>query len=332
MKKVCRGCGAELQFTDPSKSGYIPQNKYEESYYCERCFRVIHYNEKRIAELDNINDEIITKVNKEANYVYFMLDFLNISEETLNTFKMIKVPKTLVISKVDIIPHSIKENNITKWLNEVYQITDNIIFQSSKKNINTKAIITNLESNNLQECYILGFTNAGKSTFINKICNIYAIKNHELTTSSMPNTTIGFITIPINKINIIDSPGFTFQNTIYTNEEFDLIKRISPKTFLKPITYQVKEISSIIIEDKIRINSSVKNSLTFYMSNDLNLERVFNDNSSLTSQYKIILEIPANSDLVIKSLGFINIKKQTTLTIYSNNPNLFEVRESLFND
>lgn len=332
MKEVCRGCGAELQFTDPSKSGYIPQNKYADSYYCERCFRVIHYNEKRIAVLDNINDEIIAKVNKEAKYVYFMLDFLNISAETLNTFKMIKVPKTLVISKVDIIPRSIKENNITKWLNEVYQITDNIIFQSSKKNINTKAIIANLEANNLQECYILGFTNAGKSTFINKICNIYDIKDHELTTSSMPNTTIGFITIPIDKINIIDSPGFTLQNTIYTNEEYDLIKRISPKNFLKPITYQVKDISSIIIENRIRINSSVKNSLTFYMSNDLNLERVFSDNSSLTDKDKIILEIPANSDLVIKSLGFINIKKRTTLTIYSNNPNLFEIRESLFND
>lgn len=332
MEKTCRGCGSELQFVDASKPGYIPQNKFEESYYCERCFRIIHYNEKQIAKLDNINDEIITKVNKEAKYVYFMLDFLNISVETINTFKMIKVPKTLVISKLDIIPHSIKESNIIKWLNEVYQIKENIIFQSSKKNINTKAIITNLENNNLQECYILGYTNAGKSTFINKICNIYGIKDHELTTSSMPNTTIGFINIPVGKINIIDSPGFTLQNTIYTNEEFGFIKRISPKKFLKPITYQVKEISSIIIEDKIRINSSVKNSLTFYMSNDLKLERVFRDNSSLTSQYKIILEIPANSDLVIKSLGFINIKKRATLTIYSNNPNLFEIRESLFND
>lgn len=332
MEKTCRGCGSVLQTTDSSKPGYIPQNKFEESYYCERCFRVIHYNEKRIAELDNINDEIITKINKEAKYVYFMLDFLNISEETLNTFKMIKVPKTLVISKVDIIPRSIKETSIVKWLHKIYQITDNIIFQSSKKNINTKSIIANLEANNLQECYILGFTNAGKSTFINKICNIYGIENHELTTSSMPNTTIGFITIPIGKINIIDSPGFTLQNTIYTNEEYDLIKRISPKNFLKPITYQVKEISSIIIEDKIRINSSVKNSLTFYMSNDLNLERVFRDNSSLTDKDKIVLEIPDNSDLVIKSLGFINIKKGATITIYSNNPNLFEIRESLFND
>lgn len=332
MEKTCRGCGSKLQFTDSSKPGYIPQNKYEESYYCERCFRVIHYNEKQIAKLDNINDEIITKVNKEANFVYFMLDFLNISEETINTFKTIKVPKTLVISKVDIIPHSIKESNIINWLNEVYQIKENIIFQSSKKNINTKAIIANLETKNIQECYILGFTNAGKSTFINKLCNIYDIKDRELTTSSMPNTTIGFITIPVDKINIIDSPGFTLQHTIYTNDEFDLIKRISPKNFLKPITYQVKEISSIIIEDKIRINSSVKNSLTFYMSNDLKLERVFQNNSSLTDKDKIILEIPANSDLVIKSLGFINIKKRTTLTIYSNNHNLFEVRESLFND
>jgi hypothetical protein len=103
-----------------------------------------------------------------------------------------------------------------------------------------------------------------------------------------------------------------------------------PRTFLKPSTYQVKPISSILIEDKIRLQSSINNSLTFYISNNINVERVFDNNTNLIDKPTITLDIPDNSDLVIKSLGFINIKKACKLTIYTDNKELFEIRKSMF--
>lgn len=327
MSKKCIGCGSNLQTTNKEKQGYIKQEKYETSSYCERCFKIIHYNEKIVTTLENVNEYILETINKKAKYVYFLIDFLNINSETINTFKKINTPKTLIISKLDIIPKSIKDNKIINLLKEEYKITDDIIFQSTKKNINTKKIISTLENLNIKEAYITGYTNAGKSTLINKLIQVNNIEKEILTTSLIPNTTIDFISRKISeKISIIDSPGFTLKETLYKDDEFDLIKRINPKSFLKPTTFQVKTISIINIENKIEITSSVNNSFTFYISNDINIDRLFK--KSKESNYT--LTIPANTDLVIKGLGFINIKKACTLNLYIENKNLIEIRKSIF--
>ena len=42
----CLGCGATLQSTNKNVLGYIKEDKLNNSNYCERCFKVIHYNEK----------------------------------------------------------------------------------------------------------------------------------------------------------------------------------------------------------------------------------------------------------------------------------------------
>lgn len=331
MTKKCSGCGAILQSENKNYKGYIPENKITDSNYCERCFQIIHYNKKTVTELENINEYIKDEVNKKAKYVYFLLDFININQETINTYHNINVPKTLIISKTDIIPKSIKEHVITNWLKETYNIKENIIYQSTKRNINTKYVVKNLEEQNIKECYILGYTNAGKSTFINKLSSYENKEHEEITTSLIPNTTIDFIKINLNsKLSIIDSPGFTLSETIYNEDEFDLIKKVNPKNFLKPATYQLKDIASILIEDKIRLKSSINNSLTFYISNDIKIERVFDKNESLKDLEEYKIKIPANSDLVIKSLGFINIKKACTITINSEFNDLFEVRPSMF--
>ncbi len=327
MSKKCIGCGTILQSTNQNEKGYIREDKIKDSSYCERCFKIIHYNERIVTNLDNINEYILKEVNKKAKYVYFLVDLLNINNETMNTFKELTVPKTLIISKLDIIPKSIKEQKIKTWLKDEYGIKEEILFQSSKKNINTKALLNKLESKNINEVYILGYTNAGKSTLINMLTN--ATNENKITTSSIPNTTIDFIKIKLENITIMDSPGFTNKTTIYSPEEFDLIKRVMPRTFLKPTTYQVKPISSILIEDKIRLQSSINNSLTFYISNTINVERVFDNNTNLVDKPTITLDIPENSDLVIKSLGFINIKKACKLTIYTDNKDLFEIRKSM---
>ena len=328
MSKKCIGCGTILQSTNQNEKGYIREDKIKDSSYCERCFKIIHYNERIVTNLDNINEYILKEVNKKAKYVYFLVDLLNINNETMNTFKELTVPKTLIISKLDIIPKSIKEQKIKTWLKDEYGIKEEILFQSSKKNINTKALLNKLESKNINEVYVLGYTNAGKSTLINMLTN--ATNENKITTSSIPNTTIDFIKIKLENITIIDSPGFTNQNTLYNQEEFDLIKRVMPRTFLKPTTYQVKPISSILIEDKIRLQSSINNSLTFYISNAINVERVFDNNTNLLDKPTTTLDIPENSDLVIKSLGFINIKKPCKITIYTDNKDLFEIRKSMF--
>lgn len=331
MNKKCIGCGSILQSDDRNKIGYIIKEKISDAKYCERCFKITNYNEKIIVPLKGINTYIIDEINKDDKYVFFLVDFLNINEETIDTFKKIKNNKTLVISKLDIIPRSIKQNLIINWLKEVYGITENIIFISSVKNLNTGSIENILERNNQKEAYILGYTNAGKSTLINKLCIENNITNNKITTSLIPNTTLDFIKIKLNdNLTIIDSPGFTLNQTLYNDNEFELIERINPKTFLKPITHQTKDITSIIIENKIRITPQNKNSLTFYTSNKINITKVFNDNNELKDNKETIYNIKDNSDIVIKGLGFINIKKECNLIVNSEYQDLIEIRKSMF--
>ena len=151
MSKKCIGCGTTLQTTNIEQKGYIREDKYQDSSYCERCFKIIHYNERIVTNLDNINDYILKEVNQKAKYVYFLVDLLNINNDAMNTFKSITCPKTLIISKLDIIPKSIKENKIINWLKEEYNIKEEVLFQSSKKNINTKALLNKLENKNIKE-------------------------------------------------------------------------------------------------------------------------------------------------------------------------------------
>ena len=331
MNKVCFGCGALMQSVDSKRLGYVNESKMDEAQYCERCFKIIHYNDKSVVKLNNVNSYVIETTNNLADYVYFLIDFLNLNKETLDIFKAIKKPKTLIISKSDIIPKSIKENVIISWLKKVYQIDSRIIFQSTKKNISTKSLLDFLKDNDYKVCYFLGFTNAGKSTLVNKLCQKNNKDVKKIATSYIPNTTIDFIEIELeNGLKIIDSPGFVLSSTFYKDDEFLLMDSVNPKNVLKPRTYQVKEISSILIEDKIRLKTNVKNSLTFYMSNNVLIERVFSNNTKLLDKEKIILDIPSNSDLVIYSLGFINIKKSCKLKIYTDIKDLIEVRDSMF--
>ena len=331
MSKKCIGCGSIIQHEDKNKIGYAPIPKSGEAKYCERCFKITHYNEKLILPLENINEYIIDEVNKNSKYVFFMVDLLNINEETINTFKNINVPKTLIISKLDIIPKSIKETLIEEWIKDTYKINNDIKFLSTKKNINTRLIVKTLEELNINSAHILGFTNAGKSTLINKICEQNNIEGKTITTSILPNTTVDFINIPITEnITIIDSPGFTSKYTLYDNTEYDLMKNILPKNIINPITEQTKENTSLIIENKIRINANSKNSFTFYMSNAIKIDKVFEKNTDLTNEELLKYNIKDNTDIVIKGLGFINIKKACNLTINTKYKELIEIRESMF--
>lgn len=331
MSKKCIGCGSIIQHEDKNKIGYAPIPKSGEAKYCERCFKITHYNEKLILPLENINEYIIDEVNKNSKYTFFMIDLLNINEETINTFKNINVQKTLIISKLDIIPKSIKETLIEEWIKDTYKINNDIKFLSTKKNINTRLIVKTLEELNINSAHILGFTNAGKSTLINKICEQNNIEGKTITTSILPNTTVDFINIPITEnITIIDSPGFTSKYTLYDNTEYDLMKNILPKNIINPITEQTKENTSLIIENKIRINANSKNSFTFYMSNAIKIDKVFEKNTDLTNEELLKYNIKDNTDIVIKGLGFINIKKACNLTINTKYKELIEIRESMF--
>ncbi len=306
MIKKCLGCGLALQDTDSTKLGYTKDLKMT---YCVRCFRLKNYGEKK--ETESVDEEyILNKVNKSKGLVFFLIDYLNLNKYTLTIFKKIKLPKVLVISKSDTLRKDMKFNKIKSYLNKVYNIKEDIVFLSNKndfKNVNIFKIMDKYFSNT---CFIMGITNAGKSTFINSLLKKHNI-NKEIVTSNKPNTTLDFIKLKFDNYIVYDTPGFDYLNLNY--------KIINSE--IKPITYNIKKDTTIIINNAWELYFKAPNSITIYTTHN-SIKRVFKN----ILKRSIVSNVPNNSDIVIPGIGFINIKNScsilTNLEVLEIRPNI----------
>lgn len=306
MIKKCIGCGVVLQDTDKDILGYTPNIKND---YCMRCFRLKNYGEK---DLNEVVDEkkIISKVNRGDGLAFFLIDYLNLNKYTLDIFKTIKIPKVLVISKADVLRKEMKFQKIKIWLKKVYKIDDDIIFISNKNNFKNVNIFKYMDRLGVKTSYIMGITNAGKSTFINSILKAKGIKK-EIVTSNKPNTTLDFIKLRIEDYTLFDTPGF-----LYLNLNKNIVK-----VEIKPITFNIKKETTIIINEEIKLYFLEPNIVTIYTT-DNNIKRVFKDDIKMGEDIQIL----DNFDLVLPGIGFVNVKKAST--IKSSIP-ILEVRESI---
>ena len=313
MSKICFGCGVKLQCTDETKDGYIKESKYDTSLYCERCYKISHYGEYKFVNEPKSIESIIDSVNKNAKYVVFMSDFINIFDKVMDIFKSIKVPKVLVISKSDIIPKNVSFNEIRGYLKVIYGIKENIVFTSNKTNLNT--FIKELYGHD--EVYFLGLTNAGKSTIINAIMDKYDSKSARITTSYKENTTMDFIRIKVGNMTLVDSPGFSIDN-------FSLAKNTKIDNEIHPITYQNKESCTYNLGDLFDIKLTGKSSATFYFSNAIAVKRLYNKEI-----IGLNFKVKGNSDIIICGLGFIKVVDDVDVCIPESIMKYINIRPSI---
>lgn len=303
MIKKCMGCGLTLQDVNKEGQGYTPNINKD---YCMRCFRLKNYGEKNLDESINM-DDIFNKVNKGKGIVFFFVDYLNINNYTIDLFKKINLKKVLVVSKIDILRKDMKFIKIKKWLENVYKINDDILFLSTKSGYGVNSILNYLDNNNINIAYIMGITNAGKSTFINKLLNLYNI-NKEILVSDKPNTTLDFIPIHIDTYKIYDTPGLVIPNMN--------LKLLNKE--IKPITFNLKKETTLIFLD-YKITFLNPTSITCYFNID-NIKR------SYTEIIGEKINIGVNKDIVISGVGFINVKNTGDIIV---NNRKFEIRDSV---
>lgn len=169
-------------------------------------------------------------------------------------------------------------------------------------------------SNNV---YVVGLTNAGKSTMINQLFHHYSNGDCQVTTSNLPSTTIDMLPLPFSPtLTLIDTPGI-LDHSITGIVDVNVLKRITPKKTIKPITYQIKVKQSIIIDKLLQIDVKPVNSITCYFSNSLPFTRYYKDHKPLSTLQKHILEVPENSDIIIAGLGFIKVVKASRIVVYT---------------
>ena len=332
MIKKCIGCGSVLQSENVDREGFVKLSVFDKSEYCERCFKIKHYGEYSVLDKKIDTDGIIRNINSDSHAsVAFLIDSLNITDGLKKYISRFKCNKYVLITKKDILPKSLKEKKIIGFVKENIMDTDNIMCVSSIKNYNIDKFLMKLKEDNVRRLYIVGFTNCGKSTFINHLLTSNSMKP-VITTSSIPNTTASYITIKLNnKLTIVDTPGFIDNNAIYNFVDYNKVIKYYPKKEIKVKTFQTRSGYAVVVNDILRIENigNRLNSFSFYMNDRLRYEKVKSKNDKLTILPSISYEITEPTDIVINGLGFIRITKVGNIKIHILDLKLLSKRKSM---
>lgn len=329
--KCCLGCGVKLQDENVLGEGYT--TSLDKS-LCQRCFRIKNYGEYQVVTKSNEEYlDILKGVGETKDLVLYIADLLNIEEDLLKIREIIPNKMILVLNKKDVLPKSVKEEKLVEYFKKHYDSFDEVIVISSEKNYNIDYLLKQIKlyqtTNNV---YVVGHTNAGKSTLINKLLKNYSDSTRELTISPLPSTTLDTVKIDINEyLTLIDTPGLVDSSSIVNYIDGDRLKKISPKKEIKPKTFQLKKGQSIIVDNFFRIDyvEGERNSFTFYVSNDLKVKRISTRHDTLKDLQKRTYDMGYEQDLCINGLGFIKIVNKGIVDIYIDSKVSTYIRDAL---
>lgn len=331
--KKCLGCGVVLQDQNILQEGYTTSLEND---ICQRCFRMRNYGEYQVVTKSNDEYiEILKSVGQTKDLVLYITDLLNLEKNIEQVRNIISNKMILVLNKKDVLPKSVKETKLIEYLKSRDVNFEEVIVISANKNYNIDYLLRRIKYyQTSKNVYVVGHTNAGKSSLINKLIRNYSDKIQELTMSPLPSTTLNTVNIEINDyLTLIDTPGLVDSGSILNFIDSKMVSKISPKKEIKPKTYQLRKNQSIIIEDLVRIDyvEGEKNSFTLFVSNDLKIKRLLNSTNKdeLKDLNKVTYQVKYDEDLVINGLGFIKIVNKGIIDVYINKDVETFMRKSL---
>lgn len=323
MNKKCIGCGCILQDNDINKDGYVLDINDS---ICQRCFRIKYYNEYKVTTRNNSDYVNIINFIGSDDLVVYVTSLFDIRLDFIDSFKNVIV----VLTKKDILPKSVKDYKLVNYIKDRYKCLDVEVI-SSIKNYNLDNLFDKIKKySNNNNVYIIGTTNSGKSTLINKLIKNYSNNDIEITSSMYPSTTLDKIEINIDGINIIDTPGLINDGSIINYVDNKMLKAVTPKKEIKPRTYQLKGCGSILIDNLVRVNyDTVDTSMTIYINNGINVSFAGKDNNKLCDMKRNSFDIEKNKDIVISDLCFIKFTNKVNLNVYTYDGVLVYERDNL---
>jgi hypothetical protein len=359
----CEGCGVKLQTETKEDVGYTPPAALErESVLCQRCFRLRHYNETQdVPMTDDDFLKMISSIRDTNSLIVHMIDIFDVHGSLLPSLPRItgNNPILLVANKFDLLPKSTNKNKLIQWLKKEVKeagikVQDAFLISSVKGIGMDELKIAIEEERKGKDVYVVGATNVGKSTFINRLIKETTGHQDIITTSYFPGTTLGFIQIPLDDTSsLIDTPGIINKDQIihYLSEK-DL-KTVVPRKEIKSRVYQLNTEQTLFIGALARIDfiKGDKQSFICYFSNELEIHRTKLEKADdLYSKHKGELLSPPTEkldefppltkhsfklsgdkkDIVFSGLGWITLNgEEATVVVSSPKGVRVTVRDSL---
>ncbi|MSE21215.1 ribosome biogenesis GTPase YqeH, partial [Lactobacillus parabuchneri] len=122
----CVGCGAKVQTTDKEALGYTPESALKKGLengevYCQRCFRLRHYNE--IAPVSLSDDDflkLLTSISDTDSLIVYVVDIFDVNGSMIPGLHRFvgDNPVLLVGNKLDVLPKALKKNKVKDWLRQ----------------------------------------------------------------------------------------------------------------------------------------------------------------------------------------------------------------------
>ncbi len=314
----CLGCGVLLQNKSPEKSGYV-KGELNQSKLCMRCFKIQNYNQYQ--SIVKTNDDIagmLQEINNSNDLVLLLIDIFNIPKDLDIITKNINNDLIVVFTKYDLLKPYLSEEKLKAYLNNFNIKYKDIVTISSNKNYNLDNLISLINKYKKSiYVYVIGYTNVGKSTLINKIIYNYSDFKRKVTTSNKPTTTLDNIFIDINdSLTLVDTPGLIDENSIIEIYNNKSLNKIVPNNVLKPVTFQIKKEQQIVIDEFASFYIEGANDITFYLSNKLLIKRVYGKPKN-ENFHKHTVRVKENQDIVIKGLCFVKFKKPSIVEVYA---------------
>ena len=369
-KIYCIGCGAEIQSENQNKQGYLPKSVVEKSIeennlVCKRCFRLKNYNEVSDVELGAEDFyKLIKTLSKKDGLIVKVVDIFDFSGSWIeDVIDIVGNNKDIVLvaNKLDLLPKSVKQNKIKQWLFKMLKakgikVKDVLLISAIKNHGIEEAAARIDELRNGKDVYIIGATNVGKSTFINKLIELTTGDKNVITTSHFPGTTLGMIEIPLDRAtSIYDTPGIILDYDIAHYLDAKSLKLVIPKKEIKARVFQLNAEQSLFFGGMARVDfvKGERQSFTLYASNLVDIHRTklsnadalfekhlgtllkppFEDNISIfKNQVKKNFKIDDRKiDIVISGLGWITVNSDSGCEIDIYVPEEIEVfvRESI---
>lgn len=282
---VCIGCGVKIQTEQPDELGFAPKSALEkETIICQRCFRLKNYNEVQDVHLtDDDFLKILNEIGTKDALIVKIVDIFDFNGSWLpGLHRFVGNNKILLIgNKVDLLPKSVKPSKLIHWMKheakeQGLKPEDVFLVSAAKGQFIQEAVAAIEKYRDGKDVYVVGCTNVGKSTFINRVIKEFSGGEDVITTSHFPGTTLDIIEIPLSDGKaLIDTPGIINHHQMAHFIDKRDLKFITPKKEIKPKIYQVNEGQTLFFGGLARFDylSGGRRSFVCYISNELGIHR-----------------------------------------------------------